>query len=158
MEKIRNVILMGLIIIIFLLNVTIVSAEDPTVIVNPTKPNIKSEITFNAEFSEGGISNVELIVQECNNQICYADKLNSNMIEKETNTFSGSVKLTHKDATYIKYWIDYDLNGESKSYGPIEIDLKKTSSNSNDTPGFELIILFLSILIFTGFISRKRLR
>jgi len=143
---------------LFISTASIVSAADPTVSIDPTEPTAKSSVTFTAEFTDSDISNVKLIVQECNPTICYADKLETSMTEMSANNFEGSVTLTHDDGTYIKYWVEYKVGDVESSHGPIEKNLKTSNGNngSNDSPGFEIILVFISVIMIMFILKRKR--
>jgi len=169
-KRMNERLLIGVLLLgIFLVNVTVVGAADPTVddiSYDPTSPTKESTITFTAEVSGDDIE-VWLTVQECSDEICYIDKHNESMTAAGDNTYEAVVTLEKNDATYVKYWLEVVSDNTWYSF---KDDLEElhlsTSSNgdtgngddggSNQSPGFELIVLMASIGIILFVFKRKR--
>jgi len=159
----------------FAMAITVVSAE-PTIELNPAQPKPLDTVTFTANIPDvENIQQVTIRVQECGNEpgigyICYTDEFNQTLTETSTDTYSGSVTLTHENAIELKYqlnyqtsegWmsypddlvkVEYDLSGE-----PDNTDNGDSSDNDADTPGFEVLGLFISVIFISLILySRKR--
>jgi hypothetical protein len=154
--------------------ITIVSAE-PTVELNPSQPKPLEKVTFTATIPD--VENIEQViisVQECGNEpdigyICYTDDFNQTLTETATNTYSGSVTLTHENAIELKYelkyqttegWttypedlvkVEYDLSSE-----PDNADNGDSTDNDADTPGFEVLGLFMSVIFISLILYRHK--
>ncbi|MCK4829989.1 hypothetical protein KA005_80460, partial [bacterium] len=118
------------------------------------------------EVSGEDISEVWLTLQECNDQICYSDKHNISMTVNG-GTYEAEVTLEKDDTTNIEYWLVVNSGGTWYSFqNDYEQLYLSTSSNgdtgngddggSNQSPGFELIVLMVSIGIILFVFKRKR--
>jgi hypothetical protein len=99
------------------------------------------------------------------------------MINIENNTWEETGTLIHDDTIYISVWLEilsdgtwYNFNDKRIEFDVIAADNGGNGNGngengngnggngSNDTPGFELIILVISILIGISIYSKKRIR
>jgi len=153
----------------FLVNVTVVGAADPTVdemTLDPVIPAPASTVTFTAKLSGDTITEVYLIVKECKD-ICYTPGHNESMTEISSGEYQKEITLIHSDATNIEYWL---VVNSGETWHSFQNDYEQlylsTSSNgdtgngddggSNQSPGFELIVLMVSIGIILFVFKRKR--
>jgi len=136
----------------------------PSVTFDPTQPEALSTIKFTAEIDEENIISVDLVIQECTAILCYV-KDSVAMTKISDKTYEKSYTLTRSDAIYLQYWIEVETDQGTTSYGEYtNITYKESTNggtngngNTNDTPGFELAGLILSV-IFISFIFYRRKR
>jgi hypothetical protein len=146
-----------------------VSAEnEPTMEIKPASPTPKSTITFTATLSDENTTDVRIVLQECDAKtgICFT-KENISMNSIDTDTYETMFTLEHAEATYIQYSLVVNSNDGWKTYlDKTKFNLsekqngengKNDTNNDNDTPGFEFIGVFISV-IFIFIILNKRKR
>jgi hypothetical protein len=154
------------ILILLIVSIALISpfvAADATVDIKPAKPKALDSIEITATITDENIISVYTTIQECNENtgICYA-KDNNSMTSKGADQYTASIDLTHSDATYLQYtihvqtndgWVEYQkdtkVNYDTSSNGG--------SNNDNDTPGFEFVVLALSIM-FISLLAYRRTR
>ena len=175
-KTLKNALIAMLTICLSLSVVAIASAEDPDyedIIWSPEEPIRESEVSFTVDITGDNIDEVYVRVEECNDIFCYQDILNESMINTTDNTWEGTVTLLHDDTTYCTVWLEILSNGtwfdfkESK----ITFDVYEDTGNgengdnggngengTNDTPGFELIVLVISIIVAISIYKKKRIR
>ena len=148
--------------LIFSLCISIIGtirAVEPTVVevtLDPEDPAPQSTIIFTAVItSEDNIEELRLIVRECKEGLCYTGGFNESMTTVDTDTYQTSVTLIHDGSTYIKYHLEIKSDGTWYKNDITEVDLKL---NSDNTSGFEMILLLISIVIGTLVLKRKRWR
>lgn len=155
-----GVLLLGMCVV----NAFAVGAAEPTVTIDPESPAPASEATFNVEISDDNVSEVWLIVKECKgSDFCYNPQ-NVSMSEVENNTYEVDVMLEYDDSTYITYGVNVKSDaGWEKSEDhtvylsvPSNGDQSGNEDDNNQTPGFELIPMMLSIAIIVFIFKRKR--
>lgn len=157
-------ILYATITLIVLLNISlvIVSAQPPTVTINPQQPYPQSTATFTANVPEIEVTNIYIVVQECNGKtgICYPDEQNSSMTQKSASSYESTITLKHNDATYIQYTLVVKNDqGWTKYLDLTKVYLSEKPSNNNgssDSPGFEFIGLTFSIMFILLIIYKRR--
>lgn len=168
-ETIKTVFLVMLLIGLCLSFAGLSTASEPTIEnidYTPKNPAPLSIVTFNAEISGDDISEVRLIVDECNENsgTCYYPSLNVSMSWTGANMYQAEVTLQHEKATIVKYHLVIDGERYPKlSTDDFKFDLVPVSNGgdtgnddeSKGTPGFEILILLSSIIIVT-FYMRKR--
>ena len=158
------------------------STADPIVsniTLDPTDPGPTETITFTATIENEEVpTNVYIIVQECNPDICYKDGYNESMALIDTNQYQGQVSLGRDDATYIKYHVEILSNGVwyASDIIPFNLTIEENGNgdtngengddgtpnggngdNGDSTPGFELLTFLIAGVIILS-IRRKRSR
>jgi hypothetical protein len=150
----------------------LIAIEDPVVseiTFYPLEPYALSTINFTAAItSEQTVENVRIIVQECYEGLCYSDMINESMTTTDGTTYHGTVTLTKNDATYIKYHVEYVLNGIFNTSQTTRLNLSESPNpddNGNNgggdhqkTPGFELLSFLVVIGLGALILRKKRLR
>jgi len=138
---------------------------DPTVVqvaIDPAKPLPLSTITFNATIrSNETIDEVWLLAQECRADLCFIDKWNESM-SMINGAYQTTITLIHKEAAQIKYHFAIKNNGTWFNTETTVINLRidennnvpQNTSGNNATPGFELVLLFIS----AGLVLMRRQR
>jgi hypothetical protein len=166
-RKFKNIIIATFIIIILSLSSSIIIAKNvSTVEIIPEKPKPQSDIDIKANIDFEGIENVYLQIQECdiNTGICY-ERQNLTLNKLNENTFITSYTLKEAKATYIQF--DLIVKTEFGWETPIKenkinLDLTQTNGDNNggngdqDTPGFEIMGLFLGLIFIIFFINKKK--
>jgi len=157
-----GVLLLGMCVV----NTFAVGAAEPTITIDPKSPAPASEVTFSVETSDDNVSEVWLIVKECKGSyFCYTPQ-NVSMGEVENNTYEVDVTLEYNDSTYITYGVNVksDVGWEKSEDHTIYLSVPSNGGQSgngddnNQTPGFELIPMMLSIAIIVLIFKRKRYR
>jgi hypothetical protein len=153
------------IVISTLLFITMINsvAAKPLVTYDPTQPEALSTIKFTAEIDEVDATNVELVIQECTANLCYT-KVYVAMTKIDDNTYEKSYTLTRSKAIYLQYWIEVETDQGTTSYGDYtNITYKESTNgetngngNTNDTPGFELAGLILSVIFISVIFYRRK--
>ncbi len=169
MKKIKKSIIFGIIVIMSFLLSTLITVAVPSydIEINPKKPKASSTVTFTVTFSDDTPTAVNIIVAECklveNDESCFADTINEPMDKIESGKYQKQVTLKHSDATYIKYWLEVEENGEIEDLSDelVQIDLDVSNSgggngDSEESPGFELFILVISLVFIITIIRKKR--
>jgi len=144
--------------VLFLIAVGNLTYADPiigNILVTPSHPAPLSDVTFSVEIEGNDISSVRLIVRECNKEtgVCHAPPQNASMSNVGGNTYETEVTLIHDDVTSITYNIEIKSEGKwmesDESTTTLNVKSEDTDSNgndSNDTPGFEIILLILAMI------------
>lgn len=158
-RNMRYLIIVGAIICgLLLIYTSSVIAADPTITVSPEKPSRKSTVTFTAEFDDSDIQNVYLKYNECNDEICYS-LYNKSMASVGDNKFEVDITLVKDDATYIQYWLEVESADGWSNLGVSEVYLSTDSGgDSNGSPGFEFLLVALSIMLIVVVFKRKRMK
>ena len=178
MKEKKNKPLIFTFLISFLLLVCIQSSTvaDPTVTtisLDPADPAPTETITFTATIDSNETpTSVFIVVQECNENICFKDGYNESMTLQDTGDYQGQIALQRDDVTYIKYHIVILSNGEWYANEIAEFDLTEDdgngdtngdndgngSTNGDGTPGFELIVFLIAGIIIIISFKHKRSR
>lgn len=135
--------------------------------VDPAEPTTKSTVTVSADLSGNNIEEVRLRLKECNDVLCHR---NQNLSMTETDgTYQASYTLEYDDSTYIEYWLEVKSDGNWYSYidDSTRTDIVKSSTpdpnnngdsdNGSNSPGFEIILLMLSLVV-VFFIYNKKMK
>lgn len=138
------------------------------VTIDPVEPEPLSTVTINATItSEDDIDEVFLRIKECRDDFCYLDK-DFSMTEIAPGEYQVNVTLEHSDANNIGYQLVINSNGTWYNFFTPEdmicTYLKTTSSDGQQddggdgtgTPGFELVLMIVSIAIIVFMLQRKR--
>ncbi len=174
MRKIlKNALVLTLVTGLCLSFVGMVSATEPTfgdITVSPEEPTILSDVDFSVNVTGDNIQEVRIEVEECIGlDFCYA-KQNVSM-ELEEGLWKATVTLEHDDATVGHCWLVIKSNGTwysfatsvSPDYESTDFDIMPDEDNgdgdtddTNGTPGFELILILVSIVVALSIYKRKR--
>jgi len=144
-----------------------VSAFEPEIIeisLEPVDPKPMSKINFTAVItSNDSIESVRIIVTECMKEMCSAFGYNESLNKTDEDTFKGQVILTRNNATQIKYCLEILSKGTWYFFDTRFYNLNTTtgfnyetgSSKDRSTPGFELILIFFTIILILFLKKRK---
>jgi len=178
-KTLKNALIAMLAICLFSSVVAIVSAEDPNyedIDWSPEEPIRESEVSFTVDITGDDIEEVYVRVEECNDIFCYQDILNESMMNTVGNTWEGSVILQQVDTTYCTVWLEILSNGTWFNFkdSKITFDVYEDTGNgengengenggngddgTDDTPGFELLVLVISIIVAISIYKKKRIR
>ncbi len=157
-----------IIIIIMTLLTSTAIADDIEVDISPQEPQAMDSIDITVSITNQAISNPEgvfAIIQECNANtgICYT-KENTSMSKESSDTYSAIINLNHDDATYLQYTIAIQTATGWNTYMENTKVTYQTSSNgdggdtngNNDSPGFEFILIALSIIFITMMMYKRK--
>ena len=131
----------------------------------PSNPPPVSSITFTAKLSGANIDEVYIIVKECKGDFCFALGFNESMDEIASGQYQKEITLNQPDATNIQYWLIINSDGTwydfQDEYTEVDLSLPSDGNggggdDSGNAPGFELLIMFLSIAILAFIVKRKR--
>lgn len=161
----RNIFVIIFIILgLFLSNNSAIAENATTIEIIPESPEPQSEIEIIASIDIEGIEQVNIHIQECDSKtgICY-ERHNISLSKVDDAEYKTSYTLTESKATYIQYdlIIKTDLGWET----PIKeekTNLLISQNNDNgengnqNTPGFEILGIFLGILIILLLFKKKR--
>jgi hypothetical protein len=160
------------VIVLFLgLCLSIVSVKaDPVidVTIDPVEPEPHDTVMFYATItSDEEILEVRIIMQECNDQICFS-RSNESM-DLVGDVYQEKFELEKSTATYIKYWLEVYTADSYTETDPTNVTLKIESGNGNgngdengdedggdDSPGFEILTLLIAVSIAFILLKRKR--
>ena len=158
MKYLRGEILITTIVMVMIyISSSIVLAEPAVedISLNPTSPLPKSAITFTATVTGDQIDEVYLIIQECKQDLCFP-RTNASMNKVGSRKYQTSITLKESDSTYIQYWLNINEDGTWYSF---DEDITKTNLSTkqeDSTPGFELLVFIISLIILLFIINRKR--
>jgi hypothetical protein len=116
------------------------------------------------------IDQVNIHVEECSNSLCFTDDFNVTMTETSEDTYTATITLRHEDAVYFRYELFYltedgwEIYPESKNMIKVDLDTSGQSNTDNgngddtasDTPGFELGVLFISVIFISLILYRRK--
>ncbi|KYK29972.1 hypothetical protein AYK20_09455 [Thermoplasmatales archaeon SG8-52-1] len=165
MKKISRKILITMIVMIgiFMSSINVLAATEATVEIDPETPKRKEMVTFTAEItSDETIQEVTLIVQECNDKVCF--EKNYVTLEESGNVYTGDFTLLRTDTVYMQYWLEITTDQGTNETAITKVYLDTSSTNggtngeSNDNPGFELFTILIAIIIGVILVKRKRSR
>lgn len=133
-------------------------SADPAIIditIEPPEPIPLSTITFTVVLDNtSNIEDVVLILQECQDDLCFIDIWNKSMT-MINGVYRTTIALIHEQATQCKYTIAIKANetwfySEQASINlriDEEMNPPENNPNKNSTPGFELVFLFISTIL-----------
>ena len=164
-RKIKNIFIISIVFFsIFLFSNNILADDIATIEIIPEKPAPESNIEIKAIIDMEAIDQIYVIIQECdiNTGICY-ERQNISLNKISDNEYKTSLKLKESKATYIQYnlLVKSELGWETlieeeKTNLLITNNGNGNANGNEDTPGFEIIVLFLAIISLILFNKRKR--
>ena len=165
----RNIIPWVVLLLGLYLSTLNVSAEIATVnqvTVEPEELTLFSTVTITADITGDDVSTVNLTVGECDDVagVCYKYH-RVTMTKLPTGEYQAEVTLTSSAATYI--YCEFLIINSSGSSEQIRDDSWKFNlspdadgtnggADTNGTPGFELVLMLVSIVVVVFLIYRKR--
>lgn len=174
----KNVLVVTLIAGLFLPIVGIATADKPTygnITLDPEEPARQSDVTFTVDVTGDNIEEVWLTVEECTDTptyFCHIQLLNVSMTNVEGNTWEVTEKLVFDDTTEGHCWlvaksngIWYDYRSDKTKYTNFSVvpgdngaDNNGTdgSDNKGKSPGFELMLVIVSIVVALFIYKKKR--
>jgi hypothetical protein len=179
MKKTSMIILIVILSMVFLsINVN-AAYEIQNVVFNPENPIEKSSITVTATVIDlTDTDEVYIFIKECNGNtgVCDEPKNISMTKLEDTNDYQSEISLTFTGATYLDYWFNLFYNNEwirvpegvTEIYGNVEYgeetdngDINGGTTNgegsdNNGTPGFEIILILIAVIIGIYWFKRKR--
>jgi hypothetical protein len=137
---------------------------------DPSVPAPLATVTFTANITGEDITGVYINIKECKDDFCYLDSLNESM-DLVDDLYQVDVELTKSDVNNIEYWLEIESGGVWYSFADdfvqLYLDVPEDGDNgddgngdttdSDDSPGFELIVFFLGIAILIFILRRKRI-
>ena len=150
----------------------VIAASDPTFEVDPKEPEQLSTVTITASFeSYDDIEEINFLFNECTkDNICFT-RQNVTMTNSDDGEWKVTIKLEHDDSAYVQYWLNiktidgwYEFPEESpypKTYLKEKVTNGGSNGNANgqgnnDTPGFEIIIMIISIMSIIAIFKMKK--
>lgn len=133
---------------------------DSSIEITPEEPTPGSTITFHVELPQENALNAYIWIQECNGNtgLCYQDR-NITMAEISNGVYESTVNLQQDDATYFQYTIEVEkADGWQNYFEKTKVNLAETTnndSNGDDTPGFETLVLFISVIFISLILYRR---
>ena len=148
-------IIFGAIVFLCLFTTCVKANPDVTNIsLNPANPKPLSTITFTATITGDQIDEAYMLLVECNEKTCF-QKVNESMTMIEPGKYQADITLSKSSSTYIQYWVEYNEGG--KWTGSEDDFIKKNLNvDQDDSPGFELLVFLISIIILIFIIKKKR--
>ena len=139
-------------IISFLLIINTVYAANPTIgeiKLEPANPAPQSEITISTDITGEDVSEVKIIISECNKDtgLCHISR-NVSMNKKSGDTYEAKIMLQWDDVNTIKYQIILESVGKWIKSDEFSADLSMDSGDSNGSPGFESMVFLIAIVSF----------
>ena len=156
MKNVTRVLLIDFVFLIVLTSTSSILAN-PIVIqttIDPARPLPISTITFNtAILVNETIDEVQLLVQECRDGLCFIQDFNISMEKTANETYHAQCTLIQEEATQLKYRVAIKNNETWFYTEPTIVNLTthennnfpQNNSHNNLTSGFELLLLFFSI-------------
>lgn len=155
MRDLKYSLIVALVILGFLITTMTIQAEPEVkeITLNPENPAPKDTITFAATLeSNEDIDEVRLILEECEEGLCYQDGFNESMEKNNDGKYEVEITLKHQTTIEVKYrlkmksgdtWYDSDLMGLALSV---------------DSPGFEAVTLLVILSIALLLYKKKRFK
>jgi hypothetical protein len=121
----------------------------------PKNPDPLATITFSATVNADNPL-VYVFVEECRDDLCYADVQNVTMDKIGTFQYTKDVTLKHGDANIVHYQIIVENNGIWYNSTMEEFNLGTGETNGNgDTPGFEGLFLIAAFVMMVTLIKKR---
>ena len=121
---------------------------------SPKNPDALSTITFTATVT-GDSPTVYVFVEECRDDLCYADVQNVTMEKTGATQYEKAITLKHADANIIHYQIIVENQGIWYKSSLEGVSLEGTETDGNDTPGFEGILLIVAVVCLIILIKKR---
>jgi hypothetical protein len=176
-KNLKNVFVMALVTGLFLSAVGIATADEPTVgkiSISPVKPTRQSEVNFSVTVTGDNIEKVYVKVEECvgdpdsPDYFCYTGLLNVSL-SNVSGTWKGTGKLQYSNSDDGHCWLVVKSNGEWYDFKNDRttwtnftiVPASNNGTNGGDntdktTPGFELILVIVSIVVALFIYKKKR--
>ncbi len=169
MKKIK-ILLIGMLFLGLCCSNVIAEPSVGTVTINPVEPILKSDVTLKVIItdSEREISSVTLWVKECDEDTGLCDdpfsvEMTSTAVENE---YIADFTLKFNTATFFDYWFDVESGDNTTTlkddsytvtYGSVPSNGDGSdNTDNNNTPGFEMIALFIAIFASIMIYKKKR--
>jgi len=118
----------------------------------PSKPAPHSNVSFTIGINSNvTVEDIRLIVQECKSGMCLRNDSNVSMNYSHSCCmafYETQIKLIYEGATTIKYYVKILSNGTWYTSDTSFTDLSIPGNNNRSTPGFELVLIIFSIILF----------
>lgn len=178
-ENMKNVLVVTLIAGLFLPIVGIATADKPTVgeiSISPEEPTRQSEVNFSVDVTGDDIEQVCIKVEECvapdtPNYFCHAGLLNVSLTNVD-GTWEGPGTLQYDDSDVGHCWLViksgetwYDYANDKSTWTNFTVVPAENGGDNNGadggddtgkTPGFELILVIVSIVVALFIYKKKR--
>jgi hypothetical protein len=185
-KALKYAIIMTIVTSLSLSFISIGAAERPTyenIILDPEEPLRKSSIEFSVEIIGDDIDEVRIRVQECyieesGDEACALNVLNESLITTDNVTWTGTATLLWDYSTIGHCWLEIKSNGTWYDYAPSQgyedtdfdiLPIENGGDNgdngdnggngtddSDGTPGFELALLVISMVLALSIYKKKR--
>lgn len=178
-KKISIIIILSLLSISFISFNTNAAYEIQNIVFDPENPIKKSSVVVIVSvFDLGENDEISLFIKECDENTGICDEPRNITLTKidGSDDYRAEVDLTFNSATYLDYWYEIYYNGEwirdpeglTDTYGPVQYGQDNGNGdtnggttnggngNDNGSPGFELIIMLIAIIIGIYWFKRKR--
>jgi len=134
--------------------------------IEPEQPKPQSEVTIIAKIIDEDIKSVFLEMQECNTAgTCFGWKTNVSMTPTgNADEYKATINLEREDSKYFSLRLAIEKDGEweytsTANYHDVMLDRSSSNGDDNDsnnTPGFEIILMIVAILVGVILSKRKR--
>ena len=145
----RNLVPVVVILGMITLSALVAMGDDPVIQdidYTPTDLYPLSTITFTATVLGDNLT-VYVFVEECRDDLCYADTQNVTMDKTGATLYEKAITLKHEDANNIHYQIKVESGGLWYESSLEEVNLEgEEIDGDDDTPGFEGILLIVAML------------
>ncbi len=140
------------------------AAMATTISINPGTPEPASEITFMIDVHEENVSEVWIVVGECrSSEFCYPPQ-NISMEPVTDTEYEKAVMLQYDDSTYINYYANIKSEDGWEQTESVKLYLSAPSNGNgstngdgtSNTPGFEGVLLLLSLVIVVSLVRKKK--
>ena len=165
MRDLKYSLVVAMVILGFLLTTTSIQAEPELkeIILNPETPAPKDAITFTATLeSNEDIDEVKLILEECEEGLCYIDSFNVSMEKNNDGKYEVEITLKHQTAIEAKYRIKMKSGDVWHDSDLMELALSAYQNNGqgpgNDSPGFGVVTLLVVLSIALLLYKKKRFK
>jgi len=179
-EILKNALVITLVTGLCLSFVGITAAEEPIfdyIVVSPEEPTRESEVSFSVDVTGDYIEEVYIKVQECvdpgtPDYFCHQGLLNVSLSNVSGN-WEGTGTLQYDDSDEGHCWLViksdgtwYDYKNDNSTWtdfiiaegddGSDGADGGDSTDDTGGTPGFELILVLISIVVALSIYKRKR--
>lgn len=176
-KNLKNVLVIILLAGLCLSIAGIATAEEPSVgkiSISPEKPTRQSKVNFSVQITGDNIEKVYVKVEECvgdpdsPDYFCYAGLLNVSLNDV-SGTWKGTGTLQYANSDEGHCWlvvksngIWYDFKNDKSTWTNFKIIAANNNganggdSTNNKSPGFELILVIVSIVVALFIYKKKR--
>ena len=170
MNKTKKAMSLFSIILVFLIAASMLSSADPTYTVelDPEEPVALDKVKFTATIAGEDIQEVKISVTECDDSNCYViGAFEEVMNEISAGVYEKEITLIQETGTYLKYYLIIYDNGTLYDLTDDFVRVDFTTSGNGDpeptdddtseeSPGFELIVMLGAIGLALILYKRKR--